>query len=115
DVTHYAVTLIEARLKTNHPNAVYSVHGRPTDLAGARDLARRDKHPFQWWAAWRVGAQTYREEKRGADRGIDGNIYFKNGPYGDGRIIVSVKGGENVGVQMIRDLRRVIEREEAEM
>jgi adenine specific DNA methylase Mod len=74
-----------------------------------------DKHQFQWWAAWRVGSQTYREEKKGADRGIDGNILFKNGPYGDGRIIISVKGGENVGAQMVRDLRGVIEREEAEI
>lgn len=115
DVTHYAVTLIEARLKANHPAASYTVHGRPTDLAGARDLARRDKHQFQWWAAWRLGSQSYREDKRGADRGIDGNILFKNGPYGDGRIIVSVKGGENVGVQMVRDLRGVIEREESEL
>lgn len=115
DVTHYAVTLIEARLKTNHPDAAYVVRGRPTDLAGARDLARRDKHQFQWWASWRVGAQTYREDKKGADRGIDGNIFFKNGPFGDGRIIVSVKGGENIGVQMVRDLRGVIEREGAEM
>jgi adenine specific DNA methylase Mod len=115
DVTHYAVTLIEARLAATHPNINYDVHGRPGDLAGARDLARRDKYQFQWWASWRLGAQTYREEKRGADRGIDGNIYFKNGPYGDGRIIISVKGGENVGVQMVRDLRGVIEREQAEM
>lgn len=104
DVTHYAVTLIESRLKANHPFAQFDVHGRPEDVASARDLARRDKHQFQWWAAWRVGAQTYREEKRGADRGIDGNILFKNGPYGDGRIIISVKGGEHVGVQMVRDL-----------
>jgi hypothetical protein len=70
---------------------------------------------IQWWAAWRLGSQSYREDKRGVDRGIDGNILFKNGPYGDGRIIVSVKGGENVGVQMVRDLRGVIEREESEL
>ncbi|WP_017962931.1 site-specific DNA-methyltransferase [Rhizobium leguminosarum] len=115
DVTHYAITLIEARLKSNHPHAEFTVHGRPVDLASARDLARRDKHQFQWWAAWRLGSQTYREEKKGADRGIDGNILFKNGPYGDGRIIVSVKGGEHIGSQMVRDLRGVVEREEAEM
>ncbi|MGY5801835.1 DNA methyltransferase [Rhizobium sp. LEGMi12c] len=115
DVTHYAITLIEARLQSNHPTAQFTVHGRPVDLASAKDLARRDKHQFQWWAAWRLGSQTYREEKKGADRGIDGNILFKNGPYGDGRIIVSVKGGEHIGSQMVRDLRGVIEREEAEM
>lgn len=115
DVTHYAITLIERRLKAAYPSAQYTVGGRPTDLSGARDLARRDKHQFQWWAAWRLGSQSYREEKRGADRGIDGNIFFHNGPYGAGRIIVSVKGGENLGVQMVRDLRGVIEREDAEM
>ncbi len=115
DIAHYAMTLIEGRLKAKYPNVKYSVHGRPTDLSGARELARRDKYQFQWWAAWRLGSQTYREDKKGADRGIDGNIYFHNGPYGVGRIIVSVKGGENIGVQMVRDLRGVIEREEAEM
>jgi len=115
DIAHYAMTLIEGRLKAKYPHISYAVYGRPTDLAGARELARRDKYQFQWWAAWKLGSQTYREEKKGADRGIDGNIYFHNGPYGVGRVIVSVKSGENVGVQMARDLRGVIEREEAEM
>lgn len=116
DVTHYAVTLIEKRLARSGVGASdYKVSGRPTDLAGARDLAARDKYQFQWWAAWSLGAQTYREEKKGADRGVDGNIFFANGPYGTGRIIISVKGGENVGVGMVRDLRGVIEREDAEM
>ena len=116
DVTHYAVTLIESRLKRLQVDPKsYEVVGRPVDFAGAHDLARRDKHQFQWWAAWRLGARWYREEKKGADRGIDGRMMFKNGPYGDGLIIISVKGGENVGVQMVRDLRGVIEREDAQM
>jgi adenine specific DNA methylase Mod len=116
DVTHYAVTLIERRLSAaGVQHGTYEIVGRPTDLAGARDLARRDKHQFQWWAAWRLGARWYREEKKGADRGIDGRMLFKNGPYGDGLIIISVKGGENIGVKDVRDLRGVIEREDAEM
>src|SRR5690606_24547637 len=89
--------------------------GRPTDLAGAQDLFRRDPHQFQWWAAWRLGAHTYREAKRGPDRGIDGNIFFSNGPFGTGRIVISVKGGENIGPAFARELRGTIEREEAEM
>jgi site-specific DNA-methyltransferase (adenine-specific) len=109
DVTHYAVTLIQKRL-LRYPAASYEVFGRPTDLAGARDLARRDKHQFQWWAAWVLGAQTY-ESKRGADRGIDANLYFANGPYGHGRIIVSVKGGDNVSPVMVRELSGVVQRE----
>nr|WP_304504497.1 DNA methyltransferase [Afifella sp. H1R] len=115
DVAHYAISLIEARLQANHPQAQYSVDGRPTTFDGARELARRDKHQFQMWAAWRLGAQSYRETRKGPDRGIDGRIQFKNGAYGWGQIIISVKGGENVGVSAVRDLRGVIEREEAEM
>ncbi len=65
DVTHYAITLIERRLASRGVNpATFQVVGRPTDLAGARDLARRDKHQFQWWASWRLGARWYREERR---------------------------------------------------
>src|ERR1700733_1975760 len=33
-------------------------------MAGARELALRDKHQFRWWAAWRLGARWYHEEKR---------------------------------------------------
>lgn len=116
DVTHYAVTLIERRLLASGVDArSFEILGRPTDLAGARDLARRDKHQFQWWASWRLGARWYHEEKKGADRGIDGRMLFKNGPFGDGLIIISVKGGENIGVKDVRDLRGVIERDDAEM
>lgn len=113
DVTHYAITLIQKRLE-RYENAKYEVGGRPTDLAGARDLARRDKYQFQWWAAWLLGAQTY-ETKKGADRGIDGNIYYANGPYGHGRIVISVKGGENLSPVMVRELAGVLQRENAEM
>lgn len=114
DITHYAVTLIETRLRKAHPEAEYKIFGRPTDIAGARDLAERDKYQFQWWAAWRLGAQTY-ETKKGGDRGIDANIYFANGPYGLGRIIISVKGGMHVNPGMVRDLAGTVEREGAEM
>ena len=113
DVTHYAITLIEKRL-SKYPHLKYSVHGRPTDLAGAMDLARRDKYQFQWWAAWLLGAQTY-ESKKGADRGIDANIYFANGPYEVGRIILSVKGGDNVSPVWVRELSGVLQREDAAM
>jgi site-specific DNA-methyltransferase (adenine-specific) len=113
DVTHYAVSLIESRL-SKYKDAKFSVIGRPTDLAGAHDLARRDKYQFQWWASWLLGVQTY-ESKKGADRGIDANIFYANGPYGMGRIIVSVKGGDNPSPTWVRELAGVVEREKAEM
>lgn len=116
DVTHYAVTLIEGRLlKMKAPKDSYKVIGRPTTLKDAQELAYHDKHQFQWWAAWLLGAQTYREAKRGPDGGIDGNIFFPNGPYGTGRIIISVKGGDNVGIAMIRELSAVVTDQEADM
>ena len=113
DVTHYAITLIEQRLQ-KYGSVPFKVEGRPTDLEGAKALARRDKYQFQWWASWLLGAQTY-ESKKGADRGIDGNIYFPNGPHGYGRIIVSVKGGDHIAPSMVRELYGVVERESAEM
>ena len=115
DVTHHAIDVIEGRLNDRCPNANYEVRGRPEDVEAAYDLARRDKYEFQWWANWLIGAQNYRERKKGADGGIDGVIYFRNGPWGVGNVIVSVKGGDNLGVQMVRDLRGTIEREGAEM
>ena len=113
DVTHYAITLIEKRLGVEKKKD-YEVKGRPTDLAGAHELARRDKYQFQWWAAWLLGVQTYKS-KKGADKGIDANIYFANGPYGLGRIIISVKGSENVSPVWVRELAGVVEREKAQM
>lgn len=115
DVTHYAITLIENRLKAAYPDLELRVVGRPADLDAAHDLARRDPYQFQWWANWLVGVQNYREHRKGADRGIDGIIYFKNGPLGTGRVIVSVKGGEQVSPDMVRALRGTVDREEAEL
>ncbi|WP_309559756.1 DNA methyltransferase [Rhizobium rhizogenes] len=115
DVTHHAVTVIENRMAAAFPGLSLNVEGRPRDLAGARELARRNKYQFQWWANWLFGVDQYRERRKGADRGIDGEIFFLNGPQGVGRIIISVKGGDHVGVEAVRDLRGVLDREKAEL
>jgi site-specific DNA-methyltransferase (adenine-specific) len=121
DVTHLAIGLIEKRLREAFVNAVppleFTTHGVPQDLAGARDLAargREDKNyyfEFEKWALSLIAAQPGNLSKKGADKGIDGNLWF--GAKHEGRAIVSVKAGENVSVAMIRDLRGVIEREGA--
>lgn len=117
DVTHLAIGLIEKRLRDAFAGVEFTTHGVPEDLAGARDLARRGREDknyyfeFEKWALSLIAAQPGNQSKKGADRGIDGNIYFGKTQ----RAVVSVKAGDNVGVAMIRDLRGVVEREKAEI
>lgn len=112
DVTHLAIGLIEKRLREAFPDVQFATHGVPQDIEGARDLAQRGQyHEFEKWALSLIAAQPGNMGKKGADKGIDGNLFF--GAKSEGRAIVSVKAGENVNVAMIRDLRGVIEREGA--
>ena len=113
DVTHLSISLIERRMRDAFPGieARYEVIGTPKDLAGARELAARDKYQFQWWAVGQVGARPYKGKKKGADGGIDGIMYFKADKRTDRAAIVSVKGGDNLGVGAVRDLIAVLERE----
>lgn len=115
DVTHLAISLIEKRLKDAFAGITFEVHGTPKDLAGARDLAERDKYQFQWWAVSLVNAVPYGGKKKGADTGIDGIIYFKPDGKTTEKAIVSVKGGANVGVGMVKDLIATVDREKAKI
>lgn len=113
DVTHLAISLIEKRMQAAFPGVAFTVEGTPKDLASAEDLARRDKYRFQWWAVSMVDAMPYGGRKKGADGGINGIIYFKPDGRRTERALVSVKGGEHVGVPMIRDLHSAMTREKA--
>lgn len=115
DITHLAIGLIEWRMKKAFPKAEYEVFGQPKDLDGAKDLAQRDKYQFQWWAVWLAGAVPYGGKKKGADKGIDGIIYFKPDYRNTEKAIVSVKGGANVSVSMIRELKAVVEQQKAKI
>ena len=117
DITHLAITLIRHRLFTAYGGkAEYEVIGEPVSVPDAVALAAEDKYQFQWWALGLVGARPA-EQKKGADKGIDGHLYFHDEPQGGKtkQIILSVKGGESVSVKDVRDLRGVIERERAEI
>jgi hypothetical protein len=115
DITHLAVTLIKHRLySVFEHNAIYKVIGEPVSLPDADTLAKQDPYQFQWWALGLVGARPV-EEKKGADKGIDGRLYFHEDAKGKTKqIIISVKAG-HTGVAHIRDLRGVLEREKAEI
>jgi site-specific DNA-methyltransferase (adenine-specific) len=113
DITHLAISLIEKRMKDAFAGIEFEVHGTPKDLASAVDLAERDKYQFQWWAVSKVDALPFGGKRKGADGGIDGIIYFKPDGKRTEKALVSVKGGANVSVNMIRDLHSAMEREKA--
>ena len=137
DITHLAIALIEKRLRDAFPNKFiedenknqklvpgieFEVEGTPQDLAAAEDLFARDPYQFQWWACSLVNAQPYKDQKKGADGGIDGLIFFedvidikKSNKTAVKKIIVSVKGGKNLNPAMIRDLRGTMETNKAEI
>ncbi|MFZ5835146.1 MAG: DNA methyltransferase [Pseudomonadota bacterium] len=113
DITCLAIGLIERRLKDAFPGIGFEVHGTPKTLQDAVDLADRDKYQFQWWAASAVGGRPYAGKKKGADGGIDGILFFRSGAKTTESVIISVKGGNTIGVGAVRDLHSVIEREKA--
>lgn len=115
DITHLAISLIEKRLRDAFPSITFEVEGTPKDVDSARSLAERDKYQFQWWACSLVNAQPFQGKKKGADGGIDGIIYFQDDAGLPKKIIVSVKGGENVSDTMVKDLIATIEHEKAEL
>jgi site-specific DNA-methyltransferase (adenine-specific) len=117
DITHLAISLIEKRLNDAFGSEVqFDIYGTPKDLESAKDLAKRDKYQFQWWAVSLVNAQPAQGKKKGADSGIDGIKYFRDFDSKDfHKIVVSVKGGENLKADDIRSIMAVREREKAEI
>src|SRR6185436_10612285 len=94
----------------------FKSEGMPRDFASAERLAEKDKYQFQWWANYLFNPHALREQKKGADRGVDGDVFFPNGPGRPwGRMITSVKGGENVNPAMVREFAGTIKAEKAEM
>ena len=116
DITHLAISLIEKRLKDAFGDSCkFDVHGTPTDLDAARDLAARDKYQFQWWAVSLVDGQPFQGKKKGADTGIDGLKFFHDIEGDAKKIVISVKGGAALKPDDIRALNHVREREKAEI
>ena len=121
DITYLSINLIENRMKRMFPGLQFEVVGKPKDLASARNLAERDRYQFQWWALSLIGAKPLGgtelggKGKKGSDKGIDGVINYIDSPKQElKRVLVQVKSG-HVNSATIRDLRGVIQREEAEI
>ena len=126
DITYLAVALIKHRLRDTfgekvmengsvRPAVDYDVVGEPVALSDAEVLAEQDPYQFQWWALGLLGARPV-EQKKGKDKGIDGRLYFFDEPDASKtkQIIFQVKAGQT-GPGHVRDLRGVVERENAEI
>ncbi|TMK56043.1 MAG: site-specific DNA-methyltransferase [Actinobacteria bacterium] len=114
DITHLATNLIKNRLLDKFGEVDFSVVGEPTTLTDAKQLAGEDRYQFQSWALGLVGARTA-DQRKGPDEGVDGRLYFHEKAGGKTReVVISVKSG-TTGVGHVRELRGVVEREEAEL
>src|ERR1039458_9480163 len=98
DVTYLAINLIKRRLKDAFGDDIqFEEKGQPTDFGSAKALAELDKWQFQQWALSLIDARPRTEgEGKGADRGVDGMLYFYETKDKREKILVQVKGG---GVQ----------------
>jgi hypothetical protein len=120
DITHLAIALMKSRLQdTFGDSAKYDVIGEPTDLFGAHALARQDRYQFQWWALSLIKARPVdQNQKKGADKGIDGIKYINITPGLKKpqtiKVVVQVKSG-HVSVKDVREFKTVIENTKSEM
>ncbi|MCL1832015.1 MAG: hypothetical protein FWG45_03780 [Oscillospiraceae bacterium] len=124
DISYNSITVIEKRLTEKYGKDIadsFDVRGIPRDVESARRLAEKTKDDrlrkeFEKWAIL-----TYSDNKamvndiKGKDGGYDGRINIPDNIDGNNEFragLFSVKSGK-VGVTMIREFCRVVERENA--
>ncbi len=96
----------------------FVIAGVPHSLEGAHDMWDRDKFHFQKWAVEQVDG--FVTSRKTGDGGIDGRLYFsqtqeRDLEYSLQSMVLEVKGGKNININTVRDLRGVLERDSALM
>jgi site-specific DNA-methyltransferase (adenine-specific) len=119
DITHLSIALMKYRLEKMFSGIEFEVVGEPKDIGAARRLARDDPYQFQWWALSLVCAKPVGRKaggitaKKSSARGAEGVINFvDDDTLKPKRVLVHV-GPSEVNNDDIRDLRDVVEREDA--
>jgi adenine specific DNA methylase Mod len=115
DLTKIAIDVVKDRLLKigEKSGKTYQTIWEPRDLSSAKALADDDPFQFQDWIVKKLGGISTKH--RGADRGIDGRVYFKDHPTGPlKQIIVSVKSGK-ITPAFVRELHGTVNREKAAM
>jgi len=123
DITYQAISVILKRLSESFGNdfiKTIDLTGQPKDIEGARALANKKddrlRKEFEKWAILTYSNNlAIVNEKKGADKGIDGTAFIQATHTDYKQIIFSVKSGQNLGVDMVRSLGHVVTREDAAM
>ena len=116
DITRLAIRVVKDRLSkiSKQFDQKYLTIYEPLDVSGAEALAAEDPHQFQDWFVRKLGGVST-NHRRGADRGVDGRLYFKDEASGPLRqIIVSVKSGK-INPAFVREVHGTMHRERAAM
>jgi DNA modification methylase len=119
DISPFAIELVRRqRLEGAFPHlrvgVDYEIKGLPTTIEGARMMAEAedsgDRKAFEIWAVAKLDGIP--NDKKGADKGVDGRIAFRPDGKTAKFAVVSVKSGK-LKADDIRSLMAVAKREEA--
>lgn len=118
DITYLAINEVLDRLQTEKVEGKpleYDLAGTPKDVASAEKLFTSTKaqshKPFEQWAVSLVGGRW--NDKKGADRGIDGRIQLLGLDNKFVEVLIQVKGGNALTLSNVRDFANVIESNKA--
>jgi len=124
DITYQSISLMLWRLENeagkDHWGTIergITLHGIPKDIQSAKALAtKKDDRVRKEFEKWAVLTYTNNRaivnEKKGADGGIDGTVYFLTGPDTNSKMVLQAKSG-GVDRGDIAKFRGDMEREEA--
>lgn len=117
DITYQSISIILNRLESSLESII--LDGIPKDMASATALAQkkddRVRKEFEKWAILTYSNnRAIINEKKGADGGVDGVMYFRVNGTDDEKMIFQVKSG-HVSERDIRDLRGTMEQERAQL
>ncbi len=120
DITYQSISLILKRLEDSFGKGVLdniTLNGIPKDMKSAEALANksddRTRKEFEKWAVLTYSNNRATiNQKKGADKGIDGIAYFRSEKDDPEKIILQVKSGK-VSSRDIRDLQGTMTRESA--
>lgn len=113
DISLFAVKGVshERLVQNGIPCAIESI---PKDLRQAEELAKQDKHKFEWWASESmIPGGIISDKKKGADSGIDGSGRLLNRTTKKRNLVLAQVKEDKPTLSQVRDFAQVIQREKA--